>query len=310
MTRVHDPTHLTLQSCVVDLRTGRLSGGRDGTLTSRQLQLLLALLREEGQVVERGALFEAFGYAPTARSRAVDKAMTGLRAKVEADPTNPVHLVTAFGQGYAFHSMASPDHPPEVTAVAPRISPPDRFVGREASLAELHDALDASNLVTLVGPGGVGKTRLASEVLDAGSRSGVWIDLATARDARDLQVAVALGLGRDATALSDDTIGACLAARPGQLVVLDNLEHLVEHAPVIATWSHRAPRTNLLLTSRRPLRLHGERVIRVDPLEPRSSAELLRARTLELGHPIREDEPVADLVQRLDGLPLALELAA
>ena len=94
---------LRLGTCVVDLDTGALSGGRDGRLTTRERELLAYLVARSGTSVPRDeVLTVVFGYAPTAASRAVDKAMNSLRAKVEADPGAPRHLLTVHGTGYRF----------------------------------------------------------------------------------------------------------------------------------------------------------------------------------------------------------------
>jgi len=313
LAEVSDPNVLRLSVCAVDLRTGELSGGRDGRLTPRQLMLLEQLVRDPGQVVSREALFEAFGYVAGTRSRAVDKAMNALRARIEADPAHPVNLVTVYGQGYVFHPSAEPvqaPSPPLVDVLRARSAPPDRFVGRVDDRARLSAALESPGLVTLVGPGGVGKTRLASELVDSWPSGGLIIELAAVDSRPELLAAVAFALQlEDAASTEPETIAAQLAARGGQLVVLDNLEHLTEHASVLAGWVARAPHTRLLATSRQPLSIRGEKVVRLEPLDRDSAAELLQARVAEAGHALG-DQPLDELVGVLDGLPLALELAA
>ncbi|MEV0735547.1 AAA family ATPase [Streptomyces sp. NPDC050549] len=192
---------------------------------------------------------------------------------------------------------------------------PDRFVGRTAELTELARALDASRLVTVTGPGGVGKSRLAAH---AAARSappdGVWrVELAPVRDPElvDFAVVEALGLTDHTTRLPREALLAHLTERQ-LLLVLDGFEHLVEVcAPLVAELVGRVPGLRVLAVGRRPLELAGERVVALAPLGQGEATELLAERAAQQGVVLgEEDADVRELCRRLDGIPLAVELAA
>jgi predicted ATPase/DNA-binding SARP family transcriptional activator len=197
--------------------------------------------------------------------------------------------------------------------------PPSTFLGRDADLQRVRTALRTHPLVTLTGPGGVGKTRLAVESMSAarGEAPGgcCFVDLAAVADPALVPhtVARALGLAEQAGQDDEQTVLAALPHRPGIVLVLDNCEHL---APACALLVDRvvraAPRVRVLATSRRPLGVDGERVLPVAPLADDDAVRLLADRAGRAGVP--DDEvgapALADLARRLDGLPLALELVA
>jgi predicted ATPase len=299
---------LSLQGCTVDLETGAVTGDWTQHLTTRERTLLAYLTQRPGQDVSREALLvEAFGYAESASSRAVDKAMTSLRAKVEVDRSSPQHLITVVGYGYRFVPLGVPE------PVAGRALPPERgaFVGRLPDLQAL-EGLRAPGLLTLVGAGGIGKTRLALQ-LARRSPGARLVELAGARSREDILrlVGAALDLPLNLSGTPPaEQIGHALAALGPALVVLDNLEHLLEHAPLLQGWLLLAPRAHVLATSRRPLDLAGERVYRVEPLPPADALALLAERARQRGLDPSDEPALAELARSLDGLPLALELAA
>jgi predicted ATPase/DNA-binding winged helix-turn-helix (wHTH) protein len=299
---------LSLHGCVVDLDTGAVSGGWTQHLTTRELVLLGYLAERPGQDVSREALLvEAFGYAESASSRAVDKAMTSLRAKVEVDRSAPEHLITVVGYGYRF----VPPPAPQPTSSRPLPAERGAFVGRADDLQRLR-SLVGPGLLTLVGAGGIGKTRLALQLARErpGSR---LVELAGARSREDILrlVGSALDLPLNLSGTPPaEQIGHALAALGPALVVLDNLEHLLEHAPLLSSWLALAPSVHLLATSRRPLDLAGERVHRVEPLEEEDALALLAERARQRGLDPSEEPALGELCRSLDGLPLALELAA
>ncbi len=195
----------------------------------------------------------------------------------------------------------------------------DRFVGRVNDKCELEGHLERCTLVTLTGFGGVGKTRLAYELVRT-SRArwpgGVWTcDLSASRTAEDVAMALArtLGLRLDATDAVGG-LGAALAARGRCLVLLDNFEQVVIEAPeTVERWMQLAPDARFLVTSREVLGVPGEQVMRLAPLDDIDAVELLveRVRATAPHRRIRPDDPVvARIVERLDRLPLAIELAA
>ncbi|WP_437722270.1 ATP-binding protein [Sorangium sp. So ce861] len=212
--------------------------------------------------------------------------------------------------------------------------PASRFLGRERELAALAELLRrGERLVTVWGPAGMGKTRLALELAsrwdEARPAEAVWLcELTACRDLRAVCGAVARAIGaqvaagrREATLV--ERIGRALATVGPALVVLDNLEHVLEQAaPAVDAWVRAAPEVRFLATSRERTRLPGEISYELGPLElpaegsaERSAAVALfldRASAHRGGGPAGDERlaDVAALVRRLEGIPLAIELAA
>ena len=203
----------------------------------------------------------------------------------------------------------------------------DAFVGREGALAELAALLGESRLVTLTGPGGVGKTRLTTELGAREARSfsgvggGAWLcDLTEARTLYEVCAAVGMVLGVSlvSCATTEDAVeklGLALAGRGRTLVVLDNFEQVVDSAPAtLPRWMALAPEVTFVVTSRERLRIPGERVVELEPLALETDAVRLfceRAAAVQGVPPGDDDaEVIRDIVRRLEGLPLAIELAA
>ena len=199
----------------------------------------------------------------------------------------------------------------------------DRFFGRGTELAAVGASLAASahRLVTLKGPGGVGKTRLADEVLARAPQGdwpgGIWrCTLTAARAKGDLVESLRAVLGaRLSEAAPLQGLGHALRERGRCLLLLDNLEQIIEPAAeAIETLLQCAPEVVILATSRLPLGLREEFVVEVEALDSKSAVELLLDRAQDLLpslHPGPEQESLLrGLVERLEGFPLSLELAA
>ena len=199
--------------------------------------------------------------------------------------------------------------------------PLTRFVGREAELAEAATLLAATRLLTLTGPGGAGKTRLALELasdLAGNFPDGVcFVDLAPLTEGEFVwdQVATTLGITEPASGRSlSEAVGQYLAQRRA-LIMLDNCEQVVQSAAsVTAALLTAAPAIKVLATSREPLGVGGEVTWVVPPLSDGDGVELFtdRARQARPHFSLRERdaEAVRTICRRLDGLPLAIELAA
>lgn len=299
--------------------------GRQVRLTTMEAALLQRLARDPGVTVTREQLLvEVWGYAPTSTSRTVDVTVRRLRAKIEPDPHAPRHLLTVHGAGYSFVPASAPTQAPDGGSLDP--DPPDdgpgpvlvesrdmKTIGRAADLQAALDALHAgAGPLTLAGPAGVGKTHLARALAVQASANGDparFVDLVAARTADDVAIALATALGLDRA--TDATLIAAMA-RPGLLLVLDNFEQLPPSAAErLSTWLDAAPDARVVVTSRRPLGLPREQVMRVAPLPPHEAEQLFRLHAARS----RPDAPLdhahlQQVVRWTDGLPLALELAA
>ena len=202
----------------------------------------------------------------------------------------------------------------EGLADAVRITGP--VVGRTADVAAVRSLLRSSprRIVTLTGPGGVGKSTLARLVADE-SRSVfpdgvVMVPLADVVDAHQVVGAAAVAVGVAALGLDAgvEELAEVLAGR-SMLLVLDNLEHLLGCGPDLAELVTRCADLRLLVTSRRPLRIRAEQRLPVAPLSDDDALSLLRERLSAAGGAVSDDVAQA-LCRRADGLPLAVELAA
>ncbi|MFB9677807.1 BTAD domain-containing putative transcriptional regulator [Streptosporangium vulgare] len=195
------------------------------------------------------------------------------------------------------------------------------FVGRAEDLAEVTRLLGTARLVTLLGPGGAGKTRLSIEVA-SGLPDVCFVELAALRDGRQLPQTLlgALGLRESGLLIAPEEtepvsrLLAALADRP-LLLVLDNCEHVVEAASdLTARLLAGCPELRVLATSREPLGITGENLWPVRPLGPSPAARLFADRASAVRPGFALDEAGAEIVRRicdeLDGLPLAIELAA
>ena len=213
------------------------------------------------------------------------------------------------------------------------------FVGREDEVARVRKSLDSYRLVTLVGPGGAGKTRLAAEVAAAarddaagGTPDGNWPDgiwmaeLASVTDAADVPKAVLGSIGlRESRLLPDGTQRATSRdartrlleglADARALLVLDNCEHLIDACAHLAdALLAHGPGLRIVATSREPLGITGESLFVVPPLGEAPAVRLFDDRAAAVSPDFTLDADtrplVTDIVSRLDGLPLAIELAA
>ena len=218
---------------------------------------------------------------------------------------------------------AAPDSP--AAALPPLPSPLTSFVGRDAERAALAAALRTHRLVTAVGPGGVGKTRLAlSVVTEVAGRyaDGAWyVDLVPVTDPAMVAPAIAdaLGLGERQASSAEDIIGGWLAPRE-TLLVLDNCEHLLDGLPVLLEQLLAgSPRLSVLVTSRARLLVPFEWVFPVPGLSiaagdggPGDAVDLFLTRAAAAGSALTEADAgrVAAICRGLDGVALAIELTA
>ncbi|MFC9331207.1 ATP-binding protein [Kitasatospora sp. NPDC057015] len=203
----------------------------------------------------------------------------------------------------------------------------DRFLGRTSELSEMTALLGRSRALTLTGPAGVGKTRLALEYISQMSQFGAspvrWVDLGPLSDAAMVEPAVAAAVheGRPPAALVEDLV-AERYGRTKAVIVLDNCEHLAAAcAAMVQRLLARCPHLHILATSREPLQIRGEVILTLSPLSavadpPQQDLAVQlfvdRARTADPSFRLTPElaATIADVCTQLDGLPLAIELAA
>ncbi|GAB2716478.1 BTAD domain-containing putative transcriptional regulator [Kitasatospora kifunensis] len=274
-----------------------------------------ALERYEGL---RRALAERLGTDPGAELRAVHQELlrqlpaeppAQVAARIPAEPVSPGPAVPAAGN------------------LRPRLT---SFVGREQDLHALAELIGSARLITLTGPGGSGKTRLSVEAgrlaqAEAYWPDGVWLaELAPLESPAAVPGAVLSALGLRATVLHqsltegrpDDPVRRIVehCGRARMLLLLDNCEHLIQAAAELADQLlAECPQLSILATSREPLGVPGEAVLPVEPLPDPIALRLLgeRGAAARAGFTVADDPAAcAEICRRLDGLPLAIELAA
>ncbi|MCA8150675.1 ATP-binding protein [Burkholderia contaminans] len=303
---------------------------------ARALDILEVLHRASGSVVSKDDIMDAVWPGLIVEENRLQVHVATLR---KALGTSRDLIKTVPGRGYLLVACASPgperppaaDAPAAVPADAHASSPPAPLVGRDAEIAQIVEMLERTPVVTLVGAGGIGKTSLAVRVAHAvRSRSRervLFVELARAGTRADMLIALAAALGLDTQRVpAIEDIGAVFAASR-YLLVFDNAEHIVDLvANLVETLTSCAGSLRVLVTSREPLHISAEAVLRMSPLAvPGDDArpdEIVRCSAVELFlERVRTAAPdcpvdeagmrlIADICRRLDGLPLAIELAA
>ncbi len=333
------------------------------SLTTKEAQLLAWLAERPGEPVTREQLLaDLWEYSADMLTRTVDVTVRRLREKVEIDPANPHHILTIHGKGYVFEPLEAEapivlavafdppiagvgqvgDAPMVITVPAslapvpvapqPVAAPPPRtnlreeygaFFGRDADVARVRQLVRQSVLVTISGPGGMGKTRLAKRVAAEeadGFPGGTWFaDLSSVRTLEEVLPVVArvmqVPLGTERGEAAFARLTQAVRSRGKILLIMDNVEQLLGAAtPLVQAFVSIAKESRVILTSREPTRVSGEHAYALGPLDAEAGAHLFveRGREALPGFtPTPDDDAaIAKLVQRLDGSPLAISLAA
>jgi predicted ATPase/class 3 adenylate cyclase len=311
----------------IALHTGQAEP-RDGDYVSAPLNRLARLLASGhgGQILLTQAVQQLVRDALPADVILRDLGRHRLRDLQEPEE---IFQVVAPGVPDVFPSLHTlPSHPTNVPA------PPTALIGRDADVATvLQWIAEGARLVTLTGPGGTGKTRLAVEIaaeaLEQYPDGAFFVDLAPIRDPALVvpTIAAVLGVRETSGEPLRESLARYLADRR-MLLVLDNCEQVLDAAGEVAALLARCPQLVILATSREPLRLRAERVFSVEPLplpdrqHARDPAALTaipsvalfveRAQAADPGFTLSDENgaAVAAICRRLDGLPLAIELAA
>jgi predicted ATPase/DNA-binding winged helix-turn-helix (wHTH) protein len=321
-----------------------LADGRPMELGGRAFDLLVALVEANGDVVSKGELMTRVW-----PGRIVEDSNLHAQIKALRKALSDRDLIrTVVGRGYQFTGEVRTrraDHgeqaepgtashvfgPPRAPTNLP--APTSDLIGRGVEITEVIGLVADHRFVTLTGPGGIGKTRLALEVachLLPRFADGVWIaELAPLSDPRlvPVTVAAALGLELVSGAVSPERVAAVVGSKH-IILVLDNCEHVIDAAArMVEALLHADPAARVIATSREPLRAESERLYRVPPLavpaeDMQTLEELLRhgavalfvARAQAVAPHFALDwqaaTAIAAICRRLDGIPLALELAA
>jgi predicted ATPase/class 3 adenylate cyclase len=219
-----------------------------------------------------------------------------------------LHRLKDLSEPQRLFQLGDGDFPPLRTLYRTNLPvQPSPLVGRARELAETSELLAAHRLVTLTGAGGSGKTRLAlqlaADVADDYLDGVYWVPLQAVREAELVLPAIAAALG------AKDGLSEHIADGK-MLLLLDNLEQVVGAAPLLAELLSQTANLRMIATSREPLRITGEYRYSVEPLPEGDAVALFSERAQAVDAAFEPTEAVAAICRRLDGLPLALELAA
>ncbi|HZP99895.1 MAG TPA: winged helix-turn-helix domain-containing protein [Reyranella sp.] len=297
---------------------------RDGApvpLGARAMDILLHLTANAGSVVSKQALMKAVWPDRIVEENNLTVNMTALRKALGGQAAGEPLIRTVTGRGYMFVGAVPASAAPPPAPAALSLPPAVALIGREAALAEIGRLLGEHRIVSIVGPGGVGKTVLAVHAArDAAANfadGAAFADLSTVSDpARVPEAVTAVLAGGAGAGAGVNTATARLTALlrdRRMLLVLDNCEHVVEPVAVLASAIVAdCPGVTVLITSREGLFVQGEQIFRLAPLPIEDAVRLFveRARALD-GVALAEanKEAVGSICSRLDGIPLAIEMA-
>ena len=268
-----------------------------------------ARVAEEGYVgmeVHRAARIAACGHGGQVLISASTAELAGIEGLLDLG----YHRLKDLSEPERIFQLGDDIFPPLATLHRTNLPLPSTpFLGRRQELADALGQLARPDvrLLTLTGPGGTGKTRLALHIageLVARYAHGVWwVQLAPLRDPQLVLESAAQALG------AEDGLVEHIADR-SLLIVFDNFEQVVEAAADVAALLSACPNLDVLVTSREPLRVNAEQVYEVPPLAPEEGVGLFLARARAVKPDFESDETISEICRRLDDLPLALELAA
>jgi predicted ATPase/DNA-binding winged helix-turn-helix (wHTH) protein len=340
-TMASDSVHRDLKFGPFDLSVSERVLRRDGValpLGSRALDILIYLSGQPGEVISKQQLLDHVWPDVTVEEGSLRVHVAAIRKVLGDGKFGNRYIANIQGRGYSFVGTvagvgngAADTAPRRYQGQLP--ARPRRLVGREPVLGEVMDNLRAERFVTLLGPGGIGKTTIAvaagHAIAEEFDGDVYFVDLGSLTDPAQVVRAIgtSLGLVLKSNAASVELIDLIRSRK--LLIILDNCEHVIEAVASVAEQLFQgAEQVHLLATSRELLRVEGEHCYRVLPLDfPPADAEqtadaVLRYPAAQLfvervtargGHFVladREAPLVAEMCRRLDGLPLAIELAA
>jgi predicted ATPase/DNA-binding winged helix-turn-helix (wHTH) protein len=331
-------------ACEIDLARRELRVlGSPVPLGARAFGIIEALARAAGALVTKEQLMVRVWPDVVVNDNTLQVHISAVR---KALGPHRAALKTESGRGYRLLGGWAPrDSPAQMSTQAPRPALREvaatsttnipaavtDLVGRAGAVQLVRDLLSAYRIVTLAGPGGIGKTvlglRVASELLDEFA-DGVWLtELGSLSDPEFVPSAVAVNIGlKLGDAISANALARAVGSKK-MLIILDNCEHLIEATAALAEVLAFCPQITILATSREPLRVQGEYVYRVPALDvpatdklgsiqiqEHSAPELFIIRAREYGSDLSSSDryslAVAAICRHLDGIPLAIEFAA
>lgn len=317
---------------------------RDGVtlpLGAKAFDMLIALMSRPNEVVSKWDLMALVWPGLTVEEASLRFHIAALRKALGDGKDGARYITTLSGRGYCFVAPISQASLPAARRSAPRMELPpvklpnrlQRMVGRDEAIVAISDKLLTSRFVTIAGPGGVGKTAvavaIAHDLLETFSDAAHFVDLAALSDPDLVITSILLMLGLPAE--TDDPLPALLAHVRDKriLLILDNCEHVIAAAaPLASEIFHAAPDVHILATSREALRVEGEQVYRLAPLavppdgsgltvaaaQTYPALQLFLERATAGGAQIVLDDAnaaiIARICRKLDGMALAIELAA
>ncbi|MDQ6799259.1 MAG: winged helix-turn-helix domain-containing protein [Acidobacteriota bacterium] len=328
---------------VLDTGTGRVVRGAETlALEPRTYEVLLHFVERPGELVRHSDLLDRVWVSTNVTAHSLTQAISQLRQTFDDDPRQPKFIETVHRRGYRWVAPVTvsdaPPLPDDLPSAAPRWTVPARWtelIGRDDLVERVADTAGQERLVVLIGPGGVGKTQLALEVArratEAFDHGSLFVDMTSENDMSGITRALARALRIPVVDRTATLGGITVAMRDRNvLIVLDGCEHVVDAISTMAAELIGSCRgVHVLLTTQRPVRAPGQVLIRVPPLEsppadwtPQFSAatdwpasvRLFIARATSTNPDFlltsRNSEAVAQICRHLDGIPLALELAA
>lgn len=312
-------------SHTLDLETVELlDDGKPVELEPRTFAVLAYLIRHRDRVVKKEELLDEIWGDRFVAEAALTSQIKHARVAIGDDGRSQRAIRTSHRVGYRFVAAVLEEATPAGGAPA-EIAVPVRWsssaskelVGRASDLQSLSTRLAQHRLVTVTGPGGVGKTALAVRAFAehaAGMSDGGWIcELANTREPSAIGNVVldAIGEGQQSDADPEESLLRFLERRHA-ILVLDNCDHVLGAANALARQVlERCPQLTILATSRVPLSVDGESIHTLDPLSVADAVSCFVTRAADAGAVVDPEDPsLAELCRRLDCVPLALELAA
>jgi predicted ATPase/DNA-binding winged helix-turn-helix (wHTH) protein len=318
----------------IDLEMRALrQGGEVVRLGSRAFDILAVVASADGRLVTKDELMDAVWPETVVEENTIQVHLSALRKILGPDRDL---IFTVPGRGYQLRQPPKESRPEGAGSYASserRLPPPKiGFVGRDAAVSQIRAMLDQTHVLTLVGAGGIGKTSLAIEVVRQVAADFpepvCLVELATltTREAVHSAIIEGCGLPMSSQQPGVEQVAAVLG-RNRRLLLLDNAEHVVGYvAETVESLIAANASLRVLVTSREPLRIMPEAVFRVEPLDvppphstdaeilQRSAVNLFLMRANSLQGQVGVDSPeirlVGEICRRLDGIPLAIELAA